>query len=76
MSVTDRDDPKLDPRPASSPALVPDDWGSGDEPMTRAQATCLKLLSQLAHDLRAFDPNLTRAQASKRIDALRVRMDQ
>lgn len=46
----------------------PDDWTTGDEPMTGAQRSYLKTLSEEAKE--AFDENLTKAEASKRIDAL------
>jgi hypothetical protein len=46
----------------------PDDWVTGDEPMTGAQASYLKTLSQEAKE--QFDPGLTKAEASKRIDEL------
>ncbi|CAO3402292.1 DUF3072 domain-containing protein [Azospirillum palustre] len=46
----------------------PDDWTTGDEPMTGAQASYLKTLSEEAGD--SFDDGLTKAEASKRIDAL------
>jgi Protein of unknown function (DUF3072) len=46
----------------------PDDWVTGDEPMTGAQASYLKTLSQEAKE--EFDPGLTKAEASKRIDEL------
>jgi len=49
----------------------PDDWISGGDPMTAAQASYLKTLSEEAHRPDAFAPNLTKAEASKRIDALR-----
>ncbi len=49
----------------------PDEWVTGDEPMTGAQASYLKTLSEQAHDDKAFDENLTKAEASKRIDALK-----
>ena len=49
-------------------AKDPDDWTTGDEPMTGAQASYLKTLSEEAGE--AFDPELTKADASKRIDAL------
>jgi uncharacterized damage-inducible protein DinB len=48
----------------------PDDWVTGDEPMTAAQASYLKTLCEEAGA--AFEANLTKAEASKRIDALRV----
>jgi hypothetical protein len=49
----------------------PDDWKTGDEPMTGAQRSYLKTLSDEAHEL--FEENLTKAEASKRIDELRQR---
>ena len=46
----------------------PDEWVTGDEPMTGAQKSYLKTLSDEAKE--AFDENLTKAEASKRIDEL------
>jgi hypothetical protein len=46
----------------------PEDWTTGDEPMTGAQRSYLKTLSEEAHE--PFDENLTKAQASKRIEEL------
>ena len=46
----------------------PDDWTTGDEPMTGAQRSYLKTLSEEAKV--DFDENLTKAEASKRIDQL------
>jgi len=46
----------------------PDDWTTGDESMTGAQASYLKTLSEEAGE--PFDPHLNKADASKRIDAL------
>jgi hypothetical protein len=46
----------------------PDNWTTGDETMTGAQASYLKTLCEEAGE--AFDPALTKAEASKRIDAL------
>ena len=48
----------------------PDDWVTGDEPMTQAQASYLKTLSEEAHE--EFDPTLTKAEASRRIEALQA----
>jgi hypothetical protein len=52
----------------------PDTWVSGDEPMTGAQGSYLKTLSEQAHEPDAFDDKLTKAEASKRIDALRSKV--
>jgi hypothetical protein len=46
----------------------PEDWTTGDEPMTGAQRSYLKTLSEEAKV--DFDENLTKAEASKRIDEL------
>ncbi|MBM2577908.1 DUF3072 domain-containing protein [Jannaschia sp. Os4] len=48
----------------------PDDWTTGDEAMTGAQASYLKTLSEEAGE--PFDPDLTKAEASKRIDTLQA----
>ncbi len=46
----------------------PDEWATGDEPMTGAQASYLKTLSQEAGE--EFDESLNKAQASEKIDEL------
>ena len=46
----------------------PDQWVTGDEPMTGAQRSYLKTLSEEAKV--EFDDTLTKADASKRIDEL------
>jgi len=46
----------------------PDDWTTGDEPMTGAQSSYLKTLSDEAGE--EFDGSLSKAAASKRIDEL------
>lgn len=46
----------------------PDEWKTGDEAMTGAQASYLKTLSDEADE--PFDDHLTKAEASKRIDDL------
>jgi len=49
----------------------PKDWTTGDEPMTGAQKSYLKTLSEEAGE--EMDENLTKAEASERIDALQQR---
>jgi uncharacterized damage-inducible protein DinB len=49
----------------------PEEWKTGDEPMTGAQASYLKTLSDQANE--AFDEALTKAEASRRIDELQQR---
>lgn len=46
----------------------PDDWVTGEEPMTGAQRSYLNTLSEEAKV--DFDESLTKAEASKKIDAL------
>ena len=46
----------------------PEDWTTGDEPMTGAQRSYLKTLCEEAKV--AFDDKLTKAAASRRIDEL------
>ncbi|KPH07047.1 DUF3072 domain-containing protein (plasmid) [Rhizobium acidisoli] len=53
----------------------PDDWVSGDEPMTGAQRSYLKTLSEQAHKPDAYADSLTKAEASKRIDELKQSLD-
>jgi len=64
--MTDTANPKSDP--FSNAEKDPNDWTTGDEPMTGAQASYLKTLSEEAGE--EFDDSLTKADASKRIDAL------
>jgi Protein of unknown function (DUF3072) len=52
----------------SNMAKDPDEWVTGDEAMTGAQRSYLKTLSEEAHE--PFDANLTKAEASKRIEEL------
>ncbi len=47
----------------------PDDWVSGEEPMTGAQRSYLHRLAEEAGE--EVPEHLTKAEASKRIDALR-----
>lgn len=65
--------PKINPDQAGASNQIkdPDDWVTGHEPMTGAQASYLKTLSEQAHEPEAFDPNLEKAEASKRIDHLK-----
>ena len=46
----------------------PEEWTTGDEPMTGAQASYLKTLSEEAGE--PFEEGLSKADASKRINAL------
>lgn len=63
------DNPKTSTR--SNTEKDPNDWVSGDEPMTGAQASYLKTLRQQARRSRDFHEHLTKAEASKMIDEMR-----
>ncbi|MCD9110304.1 DUF3072 domain-containing protein [Bradyrhizobium japonicum] len=49
----------------------PQDWVSGDDPMTGAHASYLKTLSEQAHKPDPTEKKLTKAEASELIDRLR-----
>ncbi|MEM7566402.1 MAG: DUF3072 domain-containing protein [Pseudomonadota bacterium] len=66
MTETISDHPKAEP--TSNAVKDPDDWTTGDEAMTGAQASYLKTLTEEAGE--TFDPDLSKAEASKAIDAL------
>jgi hypothetical protein len=63
--------PKRDPAPQSNTEKDPADWVTGGEPMTGAQASYMKTLSEIANEPEAFDQSLTKAEASMRIDELK-----
>jgi hypothetical protein len=56
------------PRDTSNRIKDPDDWSTGDEPMTGAQESYLNTLATEAGE--KVEPELTKAEASKRIDEL------
>jgi DUF3072 family protein len=53
---------------ASNTIKDPDEWTTGEEPMTGAQESYLRTLASEAGE--EIEPNLTKAEASKRIDEL------
>lgn len=63
------DNPKQ--HPTGNMVKDPEDWVTGEEPMTGAQASYLQTLCEEAGE--DFDPKLTKAQASERIEALQAR---
>ncbi len=71
--MTNDNPKKADPADDRPSNLVkdPDDWVTGDERMTGAQASYLKTLCEEAGE--AFDDALSKAEASKRIDELQAR---
>ena len=64
--MADHENPKT--HPTSNAVKDPHDWTTGEEPMTGAQASYLKTLSEEAHE--EFDDGLTKADASLKIDEL------
>lgn len=66
MADTTPENPKTDP--TGNAVKDPDNWTTGDEDMTGAQASYLKTLAEEADE--EFDPDLTKAEASKQIDKL------
>jgi hypothetical protein len=74
--VNDRQD-AVEPRgdaptdPTTDPRKDPEDWVTGDEPMTGPQRSYLQTLSREAGV--EFDEGLTKAEASRRIDELQQR---
>jgi hypothetical protein len=69
-SNTQKHVPQPDPiiSSGSNAKKDPDEWITGNEPMTGAQRSYLKTLSDEAGE--PFDDSLTKAEASKRIDEL------
>jgi hypothetical protein len=67
------ENPKLSENPGSNTEKDPDQWVTGDEPMTGAQASYLTTLCEEAK----VDPpseTLTKAEASKMIDELKDKL--
>jgi hypothetical protein len=59
------------PQPDAGLRREPEEWTTGDEPMTSAQASYLRTLATEAGE--TFDEQLTKADASRRIDELQAR---
>jgi hypothetical protein len=70
------ENPMTNPKtlPTDNTRKDPDEWVSGDEPMTGAQASYLKTLTEQAGQPEEYEEGLTKAEASKRIDALRSKL--
>ncbi|HEY8598388.1 MAG TPA: DUF3072 domain-containing protein [Thermomicrobiales bacterium] len=59
------------PEQSQNPVKDPDQWTTGDQPMTGPQASYLKtLLQQAGKSEEDLDTGLTKAEASKLIDQL------
>lgn len=65
------DDDSTPARQPSNTQKDPDQWVTGEERMTGAQASYLRTLCEEAGE--PFDENLSKADASKRIDELQER---
>lgn len=71
--MTDSHNPKLEAHPSGNTEKDPSDWITGGEAMTGAQASYLKTLSEELHAPEAYQDDLTKAEASQRIDDLKGR---
>ena len=67
------DNPKA--QPTDNARKDPDEWISGDDPMTGAQASYLKTLCEQAKAPERFRDDLSKAEASKLIDEMREKAD-
>ena len=72
--MADEQNPKSQTPENGNTEKDPDDWVSGDDPMTGAQASYLKTLSEQADDPDAYEEGLSKAEASKRIDHLKEKL--
>ena len=72
--MADEQNPKSQTPENGNTEKDPDDWVSGDDPMTGAQASYLKTLSEQADDPDAYEETVNKAEASRRIDALKDRL--
>ncbi|WP_298860782.1 DUF3072 domain-containing protein [uncultured Sulfitobacter sp.] len=61
------ENPKTEP--TGNAVKDPEDWVTGDEPMTGAQGSYLKTLCEETGE--EFNGDLTKAEASERIEALK-----
>ena len=66
-AITERDE-NITNTDNSNTIKDPDDWKTGDEEMTGAQRSYIQTLAEEAGE--EVDMNLTKAEASKRIDEL------
>lgn len=67
--MASRDDKDQQTDSQSNTIKDPDEWTTGEEPMTGAQESYLHTLATEAGE--TVEPGLTKAEASKRIDDLR-----
>ena len=64
-------DQRNDPAPDLNPEKDPDEWVTGDEPLTGPQASYLSTLAQEAGE--EVPDGLTKAEASRKIEELQAR---
>jgi hypothetical protein len=69
QDMASRNDKVQDQKNQSNTIKDPDEWTTGEEPMTGAQESYLHTLATEAGE--EVEPGLTKAEASKRIDELR-----
>jgi hypothetical protein len=69
--MSDEKNQKKNQQLTPNPAKNPDEWSTGDEPMTGPQMSYLKTLCQEANE--EFNEKLTKAEASKRIEELQAK---
>lgn len=65
--------PKLDVNPGSNTEKDPDNWVSGDDPMTGAQASYLSTLCEEA-GVELTTEDFTKAEAARYIDELKAEL--
>ena len=65
--------PKFEERPGSNTEKDPENWVSGDDPITGAQASYLATLCEEA-GVELPPADLSKADASKRIDELKEKL--
>jgi hypothetical protein len=68
MKMANEPDENPKAHPTGNAVKDPDNWVTGDQPMTGAQASYLQTLSEEAGE--NFEPELSKADASKKIDEL------
>jgi DUF3072 family protein len=71
LRVMKKDDRSAQPSDTQTTQKDPDEWKTGDEPMTPAQRSYLETLARDTGE--SVDENLSKAEASKLIDRLRQR---
>jgi hypothetical protein len=71
MAQENEKPPQPSSAPAPPPEKRPEEWATGKEPMTGPQRSYLQTLCREAGE--DFNENLTKAEASKKIDELQTK---